>query len=71
MRFDDKVVLVSGGSSGIGPAAAMGIAADGASVFISGRDRMPRGIVNSAQHRRPSVIGQGLRLGDTGRCDRR
>ena len=38
MRFRDKVVLVIGGNSGIGLAAAKGFAAEGAQVAITGRD---------------------------------
>jgi len=38
MRFKDKVAVVLGGNSGIGLAAARGLAAEGASVAISGRD---------------------------------
>ncbi len=37
-RFDDKVVLVFGGNSGIGLAAARDFAAEGAQVVITGRD---------------------------------
>jgi len=37
-RFRDKVVLVIGGNSGIGRAAAEGYAAEGAHVVITGRD---------------------------------
>lgn len=36
-RFQDKVVVVTGGTSGIGLAAASAFAAEGASVFITGR----------------------------------
>jgi NAD(P)-dependent dehydrogenase (short-subunit alcohol dehydrogenase family) len=38
MRFRDKVVLVVGGNSGIGLAAARGFAAEGARVVMTGRD---------------------------------
>jgi NAD(P)-dependent dehydrogenase (short-subunit alcohol dehydrogenase family) len=38
MRFRDKVVLVVGGNSGIGLAAARGFAAEGAQVVMTGRD---------------------------------
>ena len=36
-KFDNKVVVVTGGTSGIGLATAMAFAAEGASVFITGR----------------------------------
>ena len=39
MRFDDKTVLVTGATSGIGRAAARAFAAAGAKVALSGRDR--------------------------------
>ncbi len=38
MRFRDKAVLVIGGNSGIGLAAAKGFAAEGAQVVVTGRD---------------------------------
>jgi NAD(P)-dependent dehydrogenase (short-subunit alcohol dehydrogenase family) len=38
MRFRDKVALVIGGNSGIGRSAALGYAAEGAKVVITGRD---------------------------------
>ena len=36
-RFENKVVVVTGGTSGIGLAAAKRFAAEGASVFVTGR----------------------------------
>jgi NAD(P)-dependent dehydrogenase (short-subunit alcohol dehydrogenase family) len=39
MRFQDKGVLVVGGNSGIGLAAAQGFASEGARVFLTGRDQ--------------------------------
>jgi NAD(P)-dependent dehydrogenase (short-subunit alcohol dehydrogenase family) len=36
-RFSNKVVVVTGGTSGIGLATAKAFAAEGASVFITGR----------------------------------
>jgi NAD(P)-dependent dehydrogenase (short-subunit alcohol dehydrogenase family) len=39
MRFKDKVVLVIGGNSGIGRASAEAFAAEGAHVFLTGRDQ--------------------------------
>lgn len=39
MRFKDKVVIVTGGSSGIGAATARAFAAEGAKLVITGRNR--------------------------------
>ena len=39
MRFRDKTVLVIGGNSGIGLAAACAFAGEGARVTLTGRDR--------------------------------
>ena len=38
MRFDQKIALVIGGNSGIGLAAAQGLAREGATLFLTGRD---------------------------------
>ena len=38
-QLNDKVALVTGGTSGIGLAAAKRLAAEGAHVFITGRDK--------------------------------
>src|SRR6478609_8231621 len=51
-RFQDKTVLVTGGSSGIGLAAAKAFAAEGARVVITGRDA-------DALDRARSEIGEG------------
>ncbi|OXC89218.1 short-chain dehydrogenase, partial [Achromobacter sp. KAs 3-5] len=37
-RFEQKTVLVTGGTSGIGLAAAQAFAAEGARVIVTGRD---------------------------------
>jgi hypothetical protein len=39
MRFQDKVILVTGASSGMGKAVALAAAAEGASVLLANRDR--------------------------------
>jgi NAD(P)-dependent dehydrogenase (short-subunit alcohol dehydrogenase family) len=38
VRFDQKIALVIGGNSGIGLAAAQGLAREGATLFLTGRD---------------------------------
>jgi len=40
-RFDRKVVIISGGGTGIGKACALAFGRDGASVIISGRREKP------------------------------
>jgi NAD(P)-dependent dehydrogenase (short-subunit alcohol dehydrogenase family) len=47
MRFEDKVVLIVGGNSGIGLAAARGFAAEGASLAITGRN--PKTLAEAAK----------------------
>ena len=47
MRFQDKVVVVIGGNSGIGLASAKAFAQEGAQVVISGRD--PATLATAAQ----------------------
>ncbi len=42
-RFENKVVLVFGGNSGIGLAAALAFASEGALVVITGRDAQTPG----------------------------
>ena len=39
MRFEDKVVLVLGGNSGMGLAAARAFAAEGGKIHLTGRDQ--------------------------------
>ncbi|WP_372085064.1 SDR family NAD(P)-dependent oxidoreductase [Tistrella mobilis] len=39
MRFQDKVVAITGGGSGIGKEAALRFAAEGAKIVVNGRDR--------------------------------
>ncbi|MFI0842884.1 SDR family NAD(P)-dependent oxidoreductase [Mesorhizobium sp. IMUNJ 23232] len=52
--FDNKVVIVTGGSSGIGRAAALGFARQGAKVLITGRRPAPLDEV-AAEH--PNISG--------------
>ena len=53
-RFQDRIVLVTGGSSGIGLAAATAFASEGAHVIITGRD-------GEALARAEKVIGSSAR----------
>ena len=39
-RFDGKIAVITGGNSGIGPAAAQQFEAQGARVVVTGRDAM-------------------------------
>lgn len=67
-RFDNKVVVVTGGTSGIGLATAKAFAAEGASVFITGR--RPEALEAAARQiggRVTAVQGDMARLADIDR----
>jgi NAD(P)-dependent dehydrogenase (short-subunit alcohol dehydrogenase family) len=67
-RFDNKVVVVTGGTSGIGLATAKAFAAEGASVFITGR--RPETLEAAARQiggRVTAVQGDMARLADMDR----
>ena len=61
MRFQDKVVLVLGGNSGIGLAAARAFAAEGACVHFTGRDRRT---IDEAQAAIPGSTGYQSDIAD-------
>jgi NAD(P)-dependent dehydrogenase (short-subunit alcohol dehydrogenase family) len=52
--YEDKVVIITGGSSGIGRAAALAFAAQGARVLITGSRRGPLDAVTAAH---PNIEG--------------
>lgn len=61
MRFKDKVVLVLGGNSGIGLAAAKAFAAEGAVVHFTGRSRRT---IDEAEAQIPNSIGHASDIAD-------
>ena len=65
MRFKDKVVLIIGGNSGIGLAAAELFAAEGAKLVITGRDPSTLG----AAAARTRAIGVRCDVADLGSLD--
>jgi len=66
MRFKDKVVLVIGGNSGIGRAAAAGFAAEGAHVFLTGRSQAT---IDEAVAAIPGARGLRADIADIGSND--
>mgnify|MGYP001090391379 FL=1 len=61
MRFRDKTVLVIGGNSGIGLAAARAFAGEGARVTLTGRDRAT---IDSAVATIPGAVGHDCDVAD-------
>lgn len=61
MRFADKVVLVFGGNSGIGLAAVKAFAAEGASVYFTGRSRKT---IEEAEAQAPGTVGISSDIAD-------
>ncbi|WP_265311893.1 SDR family oxidoreductase [Sphingomonas lycopersici] len=61
MRFRDKTVLVIGGNSGIGLAAACAFAGEGARVTLTGRDRAT---IDSAVAAIPGAVGHACDVAD-------
>ena len=67
MRFRDKVALVIGGNSGIGRAAAVGYAAEGAKVVITGRD--PKTLGEVEKELGAGALGIRADIGDPASSD--
>jgi NAD(P)-dependent dehydrogenase (short-subunit alcohol dehydrogenase family) len=61
MRFRDKVVLVFGGNSGIGLATVKAFAAEGASVYFTGRSRRT---IDEAEAQVPGAVGISSDIAD-------
>ena len=64
-RFSDKIVLVTGGNSGIGLATAQRLVAEGARVIVTGRD--PKTLARATQELGPSatgIVGDVTKLAD-------
>lgn len=61
MRFQDKVVLVLGGNSGMGLAAAQAFAAEGATVHLTGRDQTT---IDAAVASIPGATGYACDIAD-------
>jgi NAD(P)-dependent dehydrogenase (short-subunit alcohol dehydrogenase family) len=62
MRFDGKVAVITGGSSGIGLATAQRFVAEGGYVFITGRrqSELPQPTSSLSRDRNSLRIGDGF-----------
>ncbi len=67
MRFADKIVLVLGGNSGMGLAAAQAFAAEGAKVHLTGRDQQT---IDAAVAGIPGATGYRSDISDPAATDR-
>ncbi len=67
MRFQDRIALVIGGNSGIGRAAALAYAAEGATVAITGRD--PGTLAAVAAQIGPGTLAVQADISDPGSTD--
>ncbi len=67
MRFTDKVVLVLGGNSGIGLAAAQGFATEGAKVHLTGRNQKT---IDAAVASMPGAVGYAADIADISASER-
>jgi NAD(P)-dependent dehydrogenase (short-subunit alcohol dehydrogenase family) len=64
-KLDGKVSLVTGGTSGIGLAAANALAKEGAHVYITGRrDQSKTQLTRRADHRRATDSESVFRIGE-------
>lgn len=70
-RFTEKVVLITGGGTGIGRATALGFAREGAAVVVSGRSPEPLAhtvkLVEAENGTATAVTADVTRAGDVGR----
>ena len=71
MRFDDKVVLVTGSTTGIGEACARSFAEAGATVMVSGRNEARgRDVVDGIRRSGGRAEFEAVDLREPGACDR-
>ncbi len=69
-RFDDKRVLISGGTSGIGAASARAFAEAGARVVINGRNReRAEAVLHASERSRGEMAFVAGDIGDSASCD--
>ena len=69
-RFDDKRVLITGGTSGIGAASARAFAEAGARVVINGRNReRAEAVLHASERSRGEMAFVAGDIGDSASCD--